>query len=56
MAVVTVDELRRGVELIQRRGDEQQATRLEAWLNSALHEFRENILPIDEETAQSTTR
>ncbi len=52
MSVVTVGELRRGVELIRHRGDEPQATRLEAWLNSALQEFGQNILPVDEETAQ----
>ncbi|WP_233810292.1 type II toxin-antitoxin system VapC family toxin [Paraburkholderia sp. HP33-1] len=52
LSVVTVGELRRGVELIRHRGDEPQATRLEKWLNAVLQEFAQNILPVDEEIGQ----
>ncbi|AOJ04627.1 DNA-binding protein [Burkholderia mayonis] len=52
LSVVTVGELRRGVELIRHRGDEPQATRLEKWLNTVLQEFGQNILPVDEEIGQ----
>src|SRR5271165_6929776 len=38
LASVTVGELRRGVELIRRRGDADQAERLEAWLESVVDE------------------
>ena len=52
LSVVTVGELRRGVELIRHRGDEPQASRLEKWLNTVLQEFGQNILPVDEEIGQ----
>jgi toxin FitB len=52
LASVTVGELRRGVELIRRRGDADQAERLEAWLTSVVDEFGERILPLDADAAQ----
>ena len=39
LASVTIGELRRGVELIRRRGDANQAERLEAWLESVVEQF-----------------
>jgi predicted nucleic acid-binding protein len=52
LSVVTIAELRRGVELIRHRGDKPQATRLEIWLDGVLHEFAQNILSVDEEIGQ----
>ncbi|TDV23327.1 hypothetical protein C7405_13222 [Paraburkholderia caballeronis] len=52
LSVVTVGELRRGVEIIRHRGDKPQATRLENWLNGVLREFASNILAVDEEVGQ----
>ncbi len=52
LSVVTVGELRRGVELIRHRGDKAQATRLESWLTRVLKEFGNHILAIDEEIGQ----
>jgi predicted nucleic acid-binding protein len=52
LSVVTIGELRRGVELIRHRGDKPQATRLENWLDSVLREFGQNILSVDEEIGQ----
>ena len=52
LASVTIGELRRGVELIRRRGDADQAGRLEAWLESVVEQFRERILPLDADAAQ----
>ena len=52
LASVTIGELRRGVELIRRRGDADQAERLEAWLESIVDEFGERILPLDADAAQ----
>lgn len=52
ISVVTVGELRRGVELIRHRGDIRQANQLEAWLKTLLADYREFILEIDEEIAQ----
>jgi predicted nucleic acid-binding protein len=52
LSVVTVGELRRGVELIRSRGDVTQATSLDAWLQMVLHAYEPNILPIDGEIGQ----
>jgi toxin FitB len=52
LSVVTVGELRRGVELIRYRGDDQQAELLEAWLLDVLIQYRDNILCFDAEAAQ----
>nr|WP_202126976.1 type II toxin-antitoxin system VapC family toxin [Cupriavidus sp. SW-Y-13] len=52
LSVVTVGELRRGVEVVRHRGDEQQAAILDAWLKVVLSDFTENILSVDEEIGQ----
>jgi predicted nucleic acid-binding protein len=52
LSVVTVGELRRGVELIRHRGDSPHAKSLEAWLQMVLQEYKPNILPIDDEISQ----
>lgn len=51
LSVITVGELRRGVELIRRRGDTRQAVLLEAWLRQILEDYRDLILPFDIEMA-----
>lgn len=52
LSVVTIGELRRGVELIRHRGDAPQARQLEAWLQTVLSEYADCILPMDEDIAQ----
>lgn len=52
LSVITVGELRRGVELIRRRGDGAQAGRLERWLDATLAAYADSILPVDIEVAQ----
>ncbi|MGH8034383.1 MAG: type II toxin-antitoxin system VapC family toxin [Lysobacterales bacterium] len=52
ISVVTVGELRRGVEMVRHRGDTRQAESLEGWLESLLDEYRDQVLDIDAETAQ----
>ena len=52
LSVVTIGELRRGIELIRHRGDALQAQQLEAWLQTVLTEYADCILPIDEEITQ----
>ena len=52
LSVVTIGELRRGVELIRYRGDVPQAALLEAWLQGLLSGYRANILDFDMEAAQ----
>jgi predicted nucleic acid-binding protein len=52
ISVITVGELRRGVELIRHRGDRRQAERLERWLETLLIEYQDSILDIDRDVAQ----
>jgi len=52
LSVVSIGELRRGVELIRHRGDADQAKRLESWLNEVVEQFGDNILPLDANAAQ----
>jgi toxin FitB len=52
LSVVTVAELRRGVELIRHRGDAEQAGALEAWLGTVLREYEHCVLSVDEEISQ----
>lgn len=52
LSVVTVGELRRGVELIRLRGDAEQANLLEDWLTIVLDEYAGNVLAFDADAAQ----
>lgn len=52
LSVVTIGELRRGVDLIRYRGDERQGRELETWLASILADYDDHILEFDAETAQ----
>jgi toxin FitB len=51
LSVVSIGELRQGVERIRRRGDGEQAHLLERWLKQVSRAYADAILPIDEETA-----
>lgn len=51
LSVITIGEMRQGVESIRHRGDKAQADRLERWLNRVTTDYSEAILPFDEETA-----
>lgn len=51
VSVVTIGELRQGVERIRHRGDTEQAGILEQWLKQISRNYADAILPIDEETA-----
>jgi len=53
LASIPIGELRRGVELIRRRGDADQAERLEAWLGERGRAIRgDRILALDPDAAQ----
>jgi toxin FitB len=52
LSVVTVGELRRGVDLIRHRGDRTQAALLETWLNSIIDNYRDNLLDFTPVEAQ----
>lgn len=44
ISIITVGELRRGVEIIRYRGDQVQADTLETWLQSVLADYADHIL------------
>jgi hypothetical protein len=52
LSVVTIGELRTGVERLRHRGDLAQAKRLERWLLQIIRTYSESVLPLDEEIAQ----
>ena len=52
MSVVSVGELRRGVESIRYRGDTRQANQLEKWLVDLLNEYQDHIIDINQDIAQ----
>jgi hypothetical protein len=52
ISVITIGELRRGIELIRHRGDIKQANQLEEWLELIINEYQDNILEIDNDIAQ----
>ena len=52
ISVITVGELRRGVELIRHRGDMVQAATLETWLLAILADYADNILDFTAEESQ----
>ncbi len=52
LSVITIGEVRRGIEVIRHRKDTRQANQLEKWLNLILSEYQDNVLAIDAETAQ----
>ena len=52
ISVVTVGEMRRGVELIRHRGDTRQAKQLEKWLEALLAEYQSASLDINPDIAQ----
>ena len=52
ISVITIGEIRRGIELIRYRGDVQQATQLETWIDVILNEFDDHILDFCYDEAQ----
>ena len=52
LSVITVGELRRGVELIRLRGDTEQARLLEDWLAAVLEQYADKVLAFDVDAAQ----
>jgi predicted nucleic acid-binding protein len=52
LSVITLGELRRGVELIRHRGDRRQAKQLESWLDELVSGYVTNILDFSATEAQ----
>ena len=55
ISVLTVGELRRGVERIRNR-DPKQASSLNSWLRTLVESFDERMLPIDRTVAEEWGR
>jgi len=51
LSVITLGELRRGVERIRWRGDTDQANVLETWLDKILENFSQQVLAFDADCA-----
>ena len=51
LSVVTIGELRRGMEMVRHRGDIKQADALHKWFLMITNEYSDKILPIDHEVA-----
>lgn len=52
LSVITLGELRRGIEKMRHRGDTPQAKQLERWLNSLIRDYSHHILEFDITEAQ----
>jgi hypothetical protein len=52
LSVITIGELRRGVELIRQRGDTEQAVVLEDWLSAVVDQYADKVLVFDANAAQ----
>ncbi|ROZ78207.1 type II toxin-antitoxin system VapC family toxin [Ramlibacter sp. WS9] len=52
LSVITLGELRHGIEKVRHRGDASQSALLEKWLDRVTGEFEGQILPFGEEAAQ----
>jgi len=52
ISVLTLGEIRRGVESIRRRGDHRQAEVLESWARGVLDQYAGSVLPFDADIAE----
>lgn len=52
LSVITIGELRQGVENVRHRGDGPQARVLERWLSTVTTKFEDAILAVDQEIAE----
>ena len=53
LSVITIGELRRGVEMIRHRGDHEQANLLETWLEEVTTKYRNHVFSFTELEAQA---
>jgi toxin FitB len=47
LSVITIGEIRRGVDLAQHKGDLQKATHLEKWLAEVMRKYANDIIAVD---------
>jgi len=51
LSVITLGELRRGIEMIRHRGDNKQAAAITDWYNGITEDYADFILPVDVDVA-----
>lgn len=51
LSVITIGELRRGIEMIRHRGDIKQANAFNEWYSMIVSDYHDHILPIDIDVA-----
>jgi toxin FitB len=56
LSVIVIGEIRRGVEKLARRGDGQQADRLDGWLVELRRTYQDRITPVTEDIAEEWGR
>lgn len=52
ISVISIGELRRGIELLRHRGDTGAGNALEDWLTDLLQDYQSRILDFDEDASQ----
>lgn len=52
LSVITIGEVRRGIELLRLRNDHRQATLFETWLESTKREFASQLIPVTAQIAE----
>jgi predicted nucleic acid-binding protein len=52
LSVISLGELRRGIDLIRHRGDLSQAQQLEDWFSLLLSDYGDRVLPFESDAAQ----
>ena len=52
LSVITLGELRRGVEMIRHRNDHSQAAVLDAWVTEVESDYSDHIIDIDKDVAK----
>jgi predicted nucleic acid-binding protein len=52
LSVITIAEVRHGIEKVRHKGDAAQARHLEEWLAGVYSRFADRIVPVDREVAE----
>ncbi len=52
VSVITIGELRRGIDLLRHRDDSPKAELLETWLTSVLDDYGDHLLDLDRHAAE----
>lgn len=56
ISVLTIYEIRKGIEKLRRRGDEQSASVLDMWLLAVVEEYTDHVLDVDLAIAEECGR